>query len=57
VLLCSLGVEIELFPYRVQVASLHHDPIGVDNRSSGVKFSNNIKYKRNYFIKLLFSVI
>ena len=35
----------------VQVTSLHHDPIGVDNRSSGVEFSNNIKYKRNYIIK------
>jgi len=31
----------------VQVTSLHHDPIGVDNRSSEAKFSNNIKYKRN----------
>jgi len=24
----------------VQVTSLHHDPIEVDNRSSGAKFSN-----------------
>jgi len=24
----------------VQVTSLYHDPIGVDNRSSEVKFSN-----------------
>jgi len=55
--LCSLEVEIELSSYRVQVTSLYHDPIGVDNRSPEVKFSNNIKYKRNYFIKLLFSVI
>ena len=39
------------------MTSLHHDPIGVDNRSSEVKFSNNIKYKRNYIIKLLFSII
>ena len=38
----------------VQVTSLYHDPIGVDNRSLGVKFSNNIEYKRNYFIKWLF---
>ena len=41
----------------VQVTSLHHDPIEVDNRSSGAKFSNNIKYKRNYIIKSLFSII
>jgi len=27
----------------VQVISLHRDPIGVDNRSLGVKISNNIK--------------
>jgi len=25
---------------RVQVTSLNHDPIGVDNRSSGAEFSN-----------------
>jgi len=24
----------------VQVTSLHHNPMGVDNRSSGAKFSN-----------------
>jgi len=24
----------------VQVTSLYHDPIGVDNRSSGAEFSN-----------------
>jgi len=41
----------------VQVTSLHRDPIGVDNRSLGVKISNNIKYKRNYIIKWVFSVI
>jgi len=41
----------------VQVTSLHHDPIGVDNRSLGAKTSNNIKYKRTYIIKWLFSVI
>ena len=34
----------------VQVTSLNHDPIGIDKRSSGVEFSNNIKYKRNYII-------
>ena len=33
----------------VQVTSLNHDPIGVDNRSSGAEFSNNIEYKRNYY--------
>ena len=33
----------------VQVISLHYDPIGVDNRSSGAKLSNNLKYKRNYY--------
>jgi len=37
----------------VQVTSLHHDPIGVDNRSLGVEFNNNIKYKRNYIIKMI----
>jgi len=41
----------------VQVTSLYHDPIGVDNRSSGAKFSNNRKYKRNHIIKSLFSII
>ena len=41
----------------VQVTSLHRDPIGVDNRSLGAKISNNIKYKRNYIIKWVFSVI
>ena len=41
----------------VQVTSLNHDPIGVDNRSLGAEFSNNIEYKRNYIIKLLFSII
>ena len=41
----------------VQVTSLHRDPIGVDNRSLEVKISNNIKYKRNYIIKWVFSVI
>ena len=39
------------------VTSLNHDPIEVDNRSSGVEFSNNIDYKRNYIIKLSFSII
>jgi len=34
----------------VQVTSLYHDPIKVDNRSSGAEFSNNIKYKRNSII-------
>jgi len=34
----------------VQVTSLYHNPIGVDNGSSGAEFSNNIKYKRNYII-------
>ena len=33
----------------VQVTSLNHNPIGVDNRSSGAEFSNNIEYKRNYY--------
>ena len=35
----------------VQVTSLHHDPIGVDNRSSGAEFSNNIKYKKIILFK------
>jgi len=35
------------------VASLNHDPIGVDNKSLGAEFSNNIKYKRNYIIKMI----
>jgi len=41
----------------VQVTSLHYNPIEVDNRSLGVKFSNNIEYKRNYIIKWVFSII
>ena len=41
----------------VPVTSLHRDPIEVDNRSLGAEFSNNIKYKRNYIIKWVFSII
>ena len=41
----------------VQVTSPYRDPIGVDNRSLERKISNNIKYKRNYIINWVFSVI
>ena len=41
---------MEVSSYRVQVTSLNHNLIGVDNRSLVAKFSNNIEYKRNYFI-------
>jgi len=36
-LLTSLSTALEVSPYRVQVISLHRDPIGVDNRSLGLK--------------------
>ena len=35
----------------VQVTSLNHDPIEVDNRSSETEFSNNIEYKEIIIIK------
>ena len=41
----------------VQVTNLYSDSIEVDNRSLGAKISNNIKYKRNYIIKQVFSII
>jgi len=47
VLSCHSGMEMEVSSY---ITSLNHDSIGVDNRSSEAEFSNNIEYKRNYFI-------
>ena len=41
----------------VQVTSLYHDPIGVNNRSLEAKLSNKWNIKEIILLKSLFSVI
>jgi len=41
----------------VQVTSLYHDSIEVNNRSSGAKFSNKWNIKEIILLKSLFSII